>query len=269
MLRQRLFTAALLAPLLLLAIMTLPTQWLAGVLSLIILAGAWELSQITQIGLAKHRFFALVLLALMMAAGYFTQDFSELYRLYGLVTVFWGLAALALIRRQRPLLQVIGQRWGALLVGSALLLATWLAVVQIHQTAGPDWLISLLLLTWAVDSGAYFAGRRWGKRKLAPEVSPGKTWEGAYGAMVIAWLWAIGAAWWHSVPLFATVPLSLIITWLSIGGDLGESLLKRQAQVKDSGHLLPGHGGILDRIDSLLAAAPAFALALHLMGQMP
>ncbi|MEL6710350.1 MAG: phosphatidate cytidylyltransferase [Pseudomonadota bacterium] len=269
MLRQRLLTAALLAPLLLLAIITLPTVWLAALLGLIVLAGAWELSQIAQISLPLHRYLAIALLALMMAAGYFTQDFGELYRLYGLVTVFWGIATLALIRRQRPLLQVIGQRWGALLIGSTFLLATWLAVVQIHQTAGVDWLISLLLLIWAVDVGAYFAGRLWGKRKLAPEVSPGKTWEGTYGAMVAAWLWAIGATWWHSVPLFVTVPLSLIITWLSIGGDLGESLLKRQAQVKDSGNLLPGHGGILDRIDSLLAAAPAFALALHLIGQMP
>lgn len=269
MLRQRVSTATLLAPLLLLAIITLPAPWLAGLLGLIVLAGAWELSQITQISLPQHRYFAVALLALMMVGGYFTQDFSELYRLYGVVTVFWGLAALALIRRQRPLLQVIGQRWGALLIGSTLLLATWLAVVQIHQTAGADWLISLLLLIWSIDTGAYFAGKSWGKRQLSPQVSPGKTWEGAYGAMVTAWLWAIGAAWWHAVPLFVTVPLSLIITWLSIGGDLGESLLKRQAQIKDSGHLLPGHGGILDRIDSLLAAAPAFALALGLMGQMP
>ncbi len=269
MLRQRLLTATLLAPLLLLAVLTLPAPWLAGLLGLIVLVGAWELSQITQISLTLHRCFALALLALMMAAGYFSQDFAEPYRLYGAVTVFWGVAALALIRRRRPLLQVIGQRWGALLIGSTLLLATWLAAVQIHQTAGADWLISLLLLVWAMDTGAYFAGKHWGKYKLAPEVSPGKTWEGAYGAMVAAGLWAIGAAWWHSVPLFATVLLSLVITWLSIGGDLGESLLKRQAQVKDSGNLLPGHGGILDRIDSLLAAAPAFALALYLMGQMP
>lgn len=269
MLRQRLFTAALLAPLLLLAILILPGPWLAGLLGLIVLVGAWELSQISQISLLQHRILAVALLALMLAAGYLTQDFAELYRLYGLVSMFWIGTTLALIRRQRPLLRVLGQRWGALLVGSICLLATWLAAVHIHQTAGPDWLISLLLLIWAVDTGAYVAGRCWGKRKLAPEISPGKTWEGAYGAMVAAWLWALGAAWWHSVPLFATVPLSLIITWLSIGGDLGESLLKRQAQVKDSGHLLPGHGGILDRIDSLLAAAPAFALALHMLGQMP
>ncbi len=268
MLRQRLYTAALLVPLLLLAIITLPTHWLAGLLSLIVLGGTWELNQIAQINQPQHRFLAPAALTLMMAVGYFTQDFDELYRLYGLVTLFWGGATLALIRRNRPLLQVIGQRWGALLVGSLLLLTTWLAMVHIHQAAGADWLISLLLLIWAVDTGAYFAGHAWGKRKLAPEVSPGKTWEGAYGAMVAAWLWALGAAWWHSVPLFTTVPLSLIITWLSIGGDLGESLLKRQAQIKDSGNLLPGHGGILDRIDSLLAAAPAFALALYLMGQM-
>ncbi len=266
---QRLLTATLLAPLLVLAVFALPAPWLAGLLGLIVLTGAWELSRITQISLPLHRIFALALLVLMMAAGYFSQNFAEPHRLYGLVSVFWGVAVLALIRRQRPVLQVIGQRWGALMIGNTLLLTAWLAVVQIHQTAGTDWLISLLLLVWAMDTGAYFAGKYRGRRKLAPEVSPGKTWEGAYGAMVAAWLWAIGAAWWHSVPLFATVPLSLIITWLCIGSDLGESLLKRQAQVKDSGNLLPGHGGILDRIDSLLAAAPAFALALYLMGLMP
>jgi phosphatidate cytidylyltransferase len=125
----------------------------------------------------------------------------------------------------------------------------------------------LLVLIWIADSGAYFAGRRWGRRKLAPLVSPGKTREGAYGALAGGLLWGgvLAALYGVSVPQQGGLVLLCLLTVVaSIVGDLYESLSKRERGVKDSGSLLPGHGGILDRIDSLTAAAPVFALGLHL-----
>lgn len=154
------------------------------------------------------------------------------------------------------------------LVGIVLLVPTWFALVLIQQQ-GPWWLLGAVLMVSMADISAYFFGRAFGKRKLAPNISPGKTWEGAWGAMVTVTLICIVATiltgYSHSavflLVLLFTVPL---LTLLSIAGDLLESMLKRQAGVKDSSSLLPGHGGILDRIDSHTAALPMIALALWL-----
>ena len=163
-------------------------------------------------------------------------------------------------------------RW--LKAGAGLLVvpATIGAVVVLH--ASPDGALRLLfafVLVWAADIGAYFTGQAFGRHKLAPQVSPGKTWEGLFGGLA----WSLAVAWVGGTWLFelqgaaAWLPfllLSAAVVLLSIVGDLGESLLKRQAGVKDSGTLLPGHGGMLDRIDSLLAALPALALGLRGLG---
>jgi phosphatidate cytidylyltransferase len=150
------------------------------------------------------------------------------------------------------------------------------AVVLLHgapaDAGDPDhfgaWrLLFAFALVWAADVGAYFAGRAFGRRKLAPQVSPGKTWEGVLGGLALSlaiagaagtWLFRLEGAAWLSFLL-----LAVAVVLLSIVGDLGESLLKRQAGAKDSGTLLPGHGGMLDRVDSLLAALPAMALGLR------
>jgi phosphatidate cytidylyltransferase len=121
----------------------------------------------------------------------------------------------------------------------------------------------VLLLIWAADTGAYFAGSRWGRRKLAPRISPGKSWEGLFGGLFLSLLIAAAAvpvlnlAWWQLPQLLMLVMVTVLV---SIAGDLFESLMKRHAGAKDSSHLIPGHGGVLDRIDSLLAALPVFVL---------
>jgi phosphatidate cytidylyltransferase len=123
-----------------------------------------------------------------------------------------------------------------------------------------------LLLVWMADIGAYFAGRRFGRRRLAPEVSPGKTWEGVLGGVAACIPVAVGGSFWVSVPLGGFLVLCLATVACSIVGDLTESLLKRFAGVKDSGTLFPGHGGVMDRIDSLTAAAPVLLLGLTVLG---
>ena len=142
---------------------------------------------------------------------------------------------------------------------------------QLHRSGddGPVLVLFLFVLIWVADSGAYFAGRAFGKTKLSPFVSPGKTWAGAMGALagaVFSAVVLITGGWAGDAALVPFVLLSLLVTAVSIGGDLWESRLKREAGVKDSGNLLPGHGGVLDRVDSLLAAAPVFAVGAGLVG---
>jgi phosphatidate cytidylyltransferase len=126
-----------------------------------------------------------------------------------------------------------------------------------------------LLLVWVADSGAYFAGRALGKRKLAPRVSPGKTWAGFWGGLIACAALALCVAWWRPPSaLLIWLALAVVVAAYSVVGDLTESLGKRFAGLKDSGTLIPGHGGVLDRFDSLLAAAPVLALGLQLMERL-
>jgi phosphatidate cytidylyltransferase len=150
--------------------------------------------------------------------------------------------------------------------------AAWTALVQLYLALGAWFLVSLMALIWCADIAAYFAGKAFGRHKLAPRVSPGKTWEGAVGGVVAATLWVFVSRWWPGSfgdvlasqwPLWGVAIIAVLLAALSIVGDLFESLLKRRAGVKDSSQLLPGHGGVYDRIDALLPVAP---IALLLSG---
>ena len=146
-----------------------------------------------------------------------------------------------------------------------------LAMYTLHtRTDGPQWLLYGLMLVWVADTGAYFSGRRFGRNKLAPAISPGKTREGVLGAMVLVTVYSIIAAYYFGLDFSGTVYLLLlavILTLVSVAGDLYESVLKREHGVKDSGRILPGHGGALDRIDSVLAAMPVFVAGHALLLQ--
>jgi phosphatidate cytidylyltransferase len=157
-------------------------------------------------------------------------------------------------------------------VGWVVLLGGWMALVEL-QSRSPWLVLAAMAIVWIADTAAYFSGRAFGRRKLAPEISPGKTWEGVYGALAAVALYTfllltlaapagLANALDASV-IAASIACALMITGISVIGDLFESLMKRHAGVKDSGNLLPGHGGVLDRIDALLAAMPLAALAAH------
>ncbi|MBC7657234.1 MAG: phosphatidate cytidylyltransferase, partial [Frankiaceae bacterium] len=155
--------------------------------------------------------------------------------------------------------------------GSLSVIPAWAALCWLHMTGanGPDWALYALLIVWLADTGAYFVGVRFGKHKLAPRISPGKSWEGFAGGLLATTLLAVGALpvlglAWNLLP--SLLLLTLVATLFSVAGDLFESLLKRHAGAKDSSHLIPGHGGVLDRLDSLLAALPIFAVGKFWLG---
>jgi phosphatidate cytidylyltransferase len=184
----------------------------------------------------------------------------------GLATAFWIAVATPWVFRRWPRPSPVAMT----VVGWIILTGVFVALVEL-QARSPWLVLAAMAIVWIADTAAYFSGRAFGRRKLAPEVSPGKTWEGVYGALAAVALYAIalvalaGAAGFRSrvdtLAVTAWVALALALAAISVIGDLFESLLKRQAGVKDSGHLLPGHGGVLDRTDALLAAMPPAALA--------
>ena len=146
-------------------------------------------------------------------------------------------------------------------LGISLLLATWIALIGLHKIS-PLLLLSVLATVWIADSAAYFAGKKFGKHKLAPEISPGKTWEGVMGALFAVTLYGLLLCHFQHLSRWLILGLWLIVI-LSVMGDLFESLLKRQSNVKDSSQLLPGHGGVLDRIDGLIPTLPLVLLSIY------
>ena len=270
MLKQRLITAAILIPLVVWGILKLPTPYLAAVLSLFVVQGAWEWGGLMQLNSRLGRgLFALLVAVGMAMIWLFIDRATTDWLLLPIVSLFWWLLAIAWVLGYPQSTRRWAPRGVQAIVGLLVLLPTWLAVVGVHASGeqGPYLLLYVLILIWVADSGAYFGGRRWGKRKLAPAVSPGKTWEGVISALVLAAGYAMLAAYLFRMPgnLWpGFVVLSLVTVIFSVFGDLAESMFKRHAGVKDSGTLLPGHGGVLDRIDSVTAATPVFVVGLWL-----
>ncbi len=274
MLKQRVITAIVLL-LVLGGVLSWPSPWAFGALmTLFMAAAAWEWARLSGYQTVASLVFAAVAMlgcALMLMAQWHLCTGSALRNAMTIWTVLWLLAALYLLHSGVAIWSLIprGLRMVAGLLG---LWAAWLAVTQLHARQGVWYLLSVLALVWVADIGAYFAGRAFGKRKLAPTISPGKSWAGAVGGAIgVVVLAVAGASLLQDTPnLYADVLqrggwlalllLALGIDVLSVLGDLLESLMKRGMGVKDSSRLLPGHGGVLDRIDSLLPVLP-FTLA--------
>ncbi len=271
MLKQRVITALILAPLVIAAVLLLPTGILAWLLALAVAVGAREWAALSGIEALTGQVAYSLLLLLSLIALLYLLPFSAYLWLIALSVIWWVIALFRLSRFQGGEPTQAGfEPWRAL-EGFLVLVPAWSALVLLHQRAedGPVLLLFLLILIWSADVGAYFAGHRWGRNKLAPQVSPGKTREGVYGAMASALLCGLFLVWWLGSAMgqgVLVLLLCLATMLFSVVGDLFESLLKRRRGMKDSGTLLPGHGGMLDRIDSLTAAAPVFTLGLALLG---
>lgn len=283
MLKQRVITAVVLL-VVLLGTLLAPSPWpLVLLFTLAAACALWEWLRLTWPG--KSSQFPMVLAVavaagLLLLANQWLSPEPQLWAvnlqsvlnrwLLPLVALLWIIVATSMVFRGQATERTRGG-WLSLF-GIAAVIAVWAALVQLFLQYGAWFLVSLLALIWFADIAAYFTGKALGKHKLAPKVSPGKTWEGAAGGVIAAAIWVMASAYWpgsfgavlsQNWPAWAVLVLAVFLAALSIVGDLFESLLKRRAQVKDSSQLLPGHGGVYDRIDALLPVAP---IALLLTG---
>jgi phosphatidate cytidylyltransferase len=276
MLKRRLLTAALLIILIVLEILYLNSTTLAVIFAIVAALSAWEwaglsgyLARAQRIGYVAIILFSFIL---VYSAHSFWPTATTVFLLSAAI-LWWLIAAYWVLRYQQQCDLLPNSSPLRAGLGGVVLIPSWFAVYQLHQQYGEYWVLFLFVLIWGADTGAYAAGRLWGRHKLASHVSPGKTWEGFAGALLVGALFAGGAAYFwldESEALYQIgfVLLSLATVVVSVLGDLLESLFKRKAGVKDSGQILPGHGGMLDRIDSLTSAAPFFLAGLLLMGSL-
>ncbi|HEY6864884.1 MAG TPA: phosphatidate cytidylyltransferase [Burkholderiales bacterium] len=264
MMTTRILTAAALIAVVVAALFFLPrTGWL--VLAAIMLAqGAWEWGGLARLGAAARAIYTMALVIALLWLAYDPDPVSTRWAYY-VAAVFWVIVAPWWLWR-RP---AFGGPGAPLAAGVVVLVPAFLALVLLRDDGGPLALLALMMSIWISDTAALFAGRRFGRRKLAPEVSPGKTWEGVYGALVAVAVYGALTGWGFMRSGLIAPRASLFWSWIlmllaiaaaGVVGDLFESQMKRAAGVKDSGNLLPGHGGWLDRIDAQTAALPVAAL---------
>ena len=277
MLRQRIFTALIMAGLFIAAIAYLPRSLFAMLLALLVGFGAWEWSRMSGWKQPVARaIYVLVILAAMGVIYHYCElglnpPRERVQPLLGLACLWWSFALLwvkgfpssAVFWRSMPMRSAMGM---------LILVPSWMSAVYLLSfRQGGILMIVMVLVTATADIGAYFAGKRFGQHKLAVSVSPSKTWEGFWGglaacALLAVILWGLLPEHAEGIGLPAVVVVIAMTALASVIGDLTVSMVKRESGVKDSGSLLPGHGGILDRLDSLCGAAPIFALGLLLVG---
>ncbi len=267
----RLLTAIVLVPLVLAAIFYLPADGFAVLMALCLGIGAWEWGGFMRISPIMRALYVILNAAGFALLWYLRED-SFLRFMILEAAALWWLAALVWIMIYPKGLTADQSRTVVKgLIGLFTLQPTFVALCYLQSMGdnGPLRLMSVLVIIWSADTGAYFAGRAFGRNKLAPKVSPGKTWEGVMGGLACSSVLAMLGAWYvfdlSGINAAVFVLLGLLVASVSIVGDLSESMFKRHAGVKDSGQIFPGHGGMLDRIDSVTAAAPVFLLGLILL----
>jgi len=272
-LAQRVLTGSGLAAFIAATTLLLPTFWFAVLIAAFALVGAWEWSALAGWPSAGQRIvYCAASMLVLLGAAWLLQSQGGAWAVL-LAGLMWWLVALAWVVRyqQGQTVDAMNYALVRLLVGWLILVPSWAAVVLLHSAPalGPWMVMYLLFLIATADSAAYFVGRRLGKHRLASNVSPGKSLEGVAGALVATTIFAIVAGLaFGFVPLPGFVVVSLATVSVSILGDLSESVFKRRAGMKDSGSIVPGHGGILDRIDSYTAAAPIFVLGCFWQGSV-
>ena len=267
MLRQRIITALWLIPLALVGFFALQGPAFSAFIAVIIGLAAWEWARLAGHDTPAQRvaYALFVALTLLLLSAMSTWLMPLLY-----LAGIWWLLAIVMVVSFPSSIGLWGGNLGKRVMGLVILIPAGLGLLVLKSLPQGNLLIlSVMLLIWGADIGAYFFGRRFGKKKLAPRVSPGKSWAGLLGGLLTSLCIALGLAVYLNVPatqLVAVLCGAAVVVLFSVVGDLTESMFKRQMGIKDSSQLLPGHGGILDRIDSLTAAVPIYVLLLLLSG---
>jgi phosphatidate cytidylyltransferase len=287
LLKQRIITALILAPAAILAIFYLSLINFAAVMLIVMAIGAWEWGPLMGCASKRYRIAFVSVTSILIATLWYFLPLDGLWDapkhlveqaniVLWLAVAWWLLSAGLTFLYPRFSKFWSSHRSVRGLFGWLTLVPTWLAFMalrssdyEIEAYHGAQLLMFLFLLVWSADVGAYFVGKSIGKHKLLPNVSPGKTLEGFLGGVIFACIMVVIAGYfidWTMAQYRIVIPVTILITTISVLGDLNESMFKRQAGVKDSGTILPGHGGILDRIDSLTATAPIYALCYAYLG---
>ncbi len=267
MLLKRVITSIIIIPLVLLAILLLPQYWFVAMVGVVFLVAAWEWAKLIGFETIKAQGSYLVIMFL---------GFCVIYQIQAPVVLLVGILLWLILSYFIFNYAMFGEIWSVnrplrSVLGLLLLSIAWYSINYIRSQdsyLGPAYLIILLIYVWSADTGAYFIGRSFGRQKLAPTISPGKTVEGMVGGVGLTLIVAAVVGLFFPFGLKQYVGflfLAALISFVTVAGDLFESMVKRQARVKDSGNLLPGHGGVLDRLDSLISASPFFAIGVWLL----
>ena len=259
MLKTRIVTALVSLVLIGVVLFAVPAQYAEWLIGLLLIAGAWEWSGFLGLSAAAARVAYTAAIGACIALVYFvvpetTPLILQIACVWWMIAFFWNLRFPTAI--PHPV------RW---VCGLLVIVPLFAALILLFRL-GLEYLLFTLLIVWAADAGAYFAGKGFGRVKLAPAISPGKTWEGVIGGLLLVGALAVAVGVWRDLNVAVFLPFCLAVAALSVVGDLTVSMFKRTAGVKDSGSLFPGHGGVLDRIDSVAAAAPLFALGVGWLG---
>ena len=259
MLKPRIITAIILLAILLVVLFVVPAMIVEIIISIVLLVGAWEWSGFLGFKSNSMRYgYVFVIAVLMTVMASVLDGYSS--QVLQVACVWWSVAFIWTFFF--PTAIPIMFRW---ICGALVLVPLFIALLELYALS-PQFLLLALIIVWAADMGAYFAGKHFGRVKLAPSISPRKTWEGVFGGLAMVASLAFVWAYYADREILVILPFCLAVGTLSVVGDLTVSMFKRTAGLKDSGKLFPGHGGILDRVDSIAAAAPLFVLGTTWLG---
>lgn len=262
-LTKRVITAVVLLPVAIGIVLLSPLPWFATIVAAAFALALWEWTRLSGVGDRLRRGLLIVFFLLACAALWWLRGSGWWWLAIGLGVAWWAVALWWFRHLAFGAAPMARNTAIKLLAGAFVVIPAWVAAVELHGDPrhGPYWVLFVLVLIWAADSFAFFAGTRWGRTRLAPRISPGKTHAGVWGALIGSGLVAVAGGWLlgeRGAAWGLLVVVAMITIAVSIVGDLFESLMKRQANVKDSGALFPGHGGLFDRLDSVFAAFPVF-----------